>query len=115
MPVFIASQLPRDLGRVVGRPRWRNSFLRDSLSTPQQLNGNDAILKSREAKHGRDWCKRHFFVGFGFPSSSLDSFLEWSLDFLAVSFIKFTCVRKLRHRKYDELDGVAANWRFRSN
>ena len=46
-------------------------------------------------------------MGFGFPSSSLDSFLEWSLDFLAASFIKFTCARELRHRKYDELDGVA--------
>ena len=39
-------------------------------------------------------------MGFGFPSSSLDSFLEWSLDFLAVSFIKLTCVRELRHNKY---------------
>ena len=48
------------------------------------------------------------FVGFGFPPLLLDSFHEWSVAFLAVVH-KFTCVRELHHRKYDELDGAAAN------
>ena len=95
VPVFIASQLPRDLGRVVGRPRWRNTFLIDSLSSAAK-NGNDAVLKSfhSERTGKRDAVGRRF----------LWAFHEWFLAFLAVSFIKFSCVRELRHRKYDELE-----------
>ena len=82
-PVFIASQLPRDLGRVVGRPRWPNTFLRDSSSLAAKWD--DAVLRST-VNGKRDAVGTDVDVGF----SALDLRPHgWTLSTSGLGLVPF--------------------------